>query len=460
MSTQCAHCNADALGFCLCDQLTSSLCASCFSDHSQDSTLTVHILLPLDLDPSIVLSHRVGDYIERNRRAKLFLQSMEKHINLLSSQLEKHVKDLERTEEELHVVVARKIEVLKETAVQVIHAEIAEIRRLMREITLEAKKIDETTMTLSGEMMAKCDSLDIFAGIQSSELRIVTTSLVQSINALQGVSLVPFLSQLTDRLSLSCLFYFQAGYKQITAFNPLRGLVTTREVTMPFTFLEGTSICHLSSDQLVLTGGTWSSNAGIINVKKREYTAITVMNTVRAYHGSVLYKNAVVYAFGGSYSGGTNTTFEMYSLKTAKWTQANLPRGMKNVTIACIKDKFYLCDYNSGQIECFSPAASSFKTLSYSFNSSSTYPVLVAEGEKLVVIKGNTVVTCEILGEDLREIGRSMCDETTWQVWQSPVFLCNSHYFFNYNGRKIYSVNFTSQGASVKTIVNYEFIKA
>lgn len=460
MATQCSSCNADALGFCLCDRTTAPVCASCYSEHSQAAGSTVHILLPLDLDPSILLSNRVGDYIERNRKAKILSDNMEKHVNTLNLQLERHLQDLSRSEEEIHTAVREKIQALKDQATELNHVEVMNVRQLMKEINQEAGKIQENAVTLAGEIILKCGNLDLFMGLQSSELRINTTPVVESINALKGVTLHSLAAQLTDRISLSSLYYFQQSTRTMTAFDPLRNIATVRDIPTLQPFVEGASVCQFAEGQLMISGGTWTNNAGVIDVQSKNYTGIRAMNSVRTYHGTIKYRNNAVYAFGGAHQSGVHTTFETYSLENTTWKQGNMHRNMKDVRTVCFQDKIFLTEYSSNVVDCFFPETSAFKALSFALPTGSAYSVLICEEDNLVVLKGNNVVTCKVQAEEkLLEVSRAVCDEATWQVWQSPVRIGDAYYFFNYTGRRIYSVQVTSQGAIVKTTVNYQVIK-
>lgn len=455
---QCSSCNSDALGFCLCDLAAAALCGSCFTEHSQ-ALSCVHILLPLDLDPAVISSSRVGDYIERNRKAAKLHESINKHGNMLNVQLERHLQDLSRIEDELHAAIKMKIQVLKDQACELIRMEVGSISQLAREVGLEAKKPPEPAISLPAEMVLKCENIDLFANIQSSELRTVTTSILQAVDDLQGAALSPLCIQLKERLACSCLYSLQPNSKLLTALDPLRDVATVREVSGSVTFLDGMGICQLSDDQLLVAGGTWSSAVGQIDLKTRIYTALNPMRSVRAYYAIVKHKG-IVYAFGGTHQQGIYKNYESCTEKNAAWKQANMPREMKDVRSVCIRDKILLTDYTSNLVESFTPASTTFKTLSLLLPCQNAFSALVYEADYLVILKGNTMMTCKVLTEEsVEEVARTTCDESAWQVWQTPVQIGKTYYFFNYNGRRVYSVEVKPLGATVSTKVNYQVIK-
>lgn len=455
---QCSNCNSDALGFCLCDLAASPRCSSCFAEHTQTQS-SVHILLPLDLDPAVISSSRVGDYIERNRKAAKLEGILDKHCKLLRVQLERHLEDLSRIEDELHAAIKRKIQILKDQACELIRTEVGAIGQLAEEVGLEAKRTLEPAISLPAEMILKCENIDLFANIQSSELRADTSSILQAITDLQGAALISLCAQLKERLAYSCLYSLQPGAKLLTALDPLRDVATVREVTGSAAFLEGMAICQFSDDQLMVAGGTWSSAVGLIDIKTRIYTGMKSMKSARAYHAIVKFKGSV-YAFGGAHQQGIYKTYELNTGGDTAWTQANMPRELKDVRTVCLRDKILLTDYTSNLVESFTPASSAFKTLSLLLPCQNAYSVLIYEAEYLVILKGNTIVTCKVLEESLEEVARTTCDESAWQVWQTPVQIGKAYYFFNYNGRRVYSVEVKPLGATVSTKVNYQVIRS
>ena len=126
MPRQCSNCNADEFGFCLCDLSAAPRCSTCFTDHSQTSA-SVHILLPLDLDPAVMSCSKVGEFIEKNRRAAVLVGNIENHAKLLATQLDRHLEDLERIEEELHVALKEKFKGLQDQAREIIREETVKI---------------------------------------------------------------------------------------------------------------------------------------------------------------------------------------------------------------------------------------------------------------------------------------------------------------------------------------------
>ena len=454
---RCSNCNSDALGFCLCDLAASALCSVCYSEHSQSSSF-VHILLPLDLDPSVISSARVGDYIERNRKAAMLRANMEKHSTLLNMQLERHLQDLSRIEEELREAIKLKIQTLKDQACELIRKEVGAISQLAREVGADAKRPPEAAVSLPAEMILKCENIDLFANIQSSELRTATSPILQTIEEMQGAILSPLSTQIKERLAFSCLYWLQPGNKLLTVLDPLRDIANVKEVAGATIFLEGSGICQID-EQLFVVGGTWSSAAGLIDMKTKIYTALKPMKNIRGYHGMIKYKT-IAYAFGGAHQQGIYKNYEMYNVENTTWTVGNLPRELKDVRVVRVRDKMYLTDYTSNLIETFTPASNAFKTLSCVLPCSNAYSVLIYEADYLVVFKGNNMITCKVLADDsVEEVARTTCDESTWQVWQTPIQIGKSYYFFNYTGRRVYAVDVKPLGAIVSTKVNYQVTK-
>jgi len=68
-------------------------------------------------------------------------------------------------------------------------------------------------------MILKGDSLDLFLGVKSSELRTIPSEVLKSFNNLQGAALFSLEGQIKERLMLNCLYYFQPNTKVLTAFG-------------------------------------------------------------------------------------------------------------------------------------------------------------------------------------------------------------------------------------------------
>jgi hypothetical protein len=458
MQRQCSNCNGEACGFCLCNLSAVPLCGTCFSEHYQ-TPAPVHILLPLDLDPAVMSCVKIGDFIEKNRRAAVLIGNIDKHAKLLAVQLDRHIEDLKRIEEELHEALRGKFKSLQEQARELIREETTKIGQLAREVAETAKKPIDASVSLPGEMILKGDSLDLFLGTKSSELRTTTSEVMKSFENLQGAALSSLEGQIRERLELNRLYYYQTSTKVLTAFDPLRDVAFTKEIAGTGNFIDGMGLCRFSEDTLMIAGGIWNNACGKINLKAKAYTATKPMVSTRAYHGMIKYADTV-YSFGGQGQSGFYRTFEQYVSDAAGWTQGNMARDMYHVNAACVKDKIFLTDYVSTLIECFTPATSAFKSLSFPLPNASQYSALVYDSDILVVFRGTTVITLKVQSdENLQEESRTVNEVGTWQVWLAPVKLGNTHYFFNYSGRRVYSVEVRGVEAAVNAKVNYRSVK-
>jgi hypothetical protein len=235
---------------------------------------------------------------------------MEKHSTLLNMQLERHLQDLSRIEDELHAAIKLKIQTLKDQACELIRTEVGAIGQLAREVGTDAKRPPEAAVSLPAEMILKCENIDLFANIQSSDLRTATSPILQTIEDMEGAILSPLSTQIKERLAFSCLYWLQPGTKLLTALDPLRDIATVKEVAGASNFLEGSGICQFVDEQLLVAGGTWSSAAGVIDMKSKAYTALKPLKNIRAYHGMIKYKT-IVYAFGGAHQQGIYKNYEM-----------------------------------------------------------------------------------------------------------------------------------------------------
>ena len=402
---------------------------------------------------------KVGEFIEKNRRAAVLVGNIENHAKLLATQLDRHLEDLERIEEELHVALKEKFKGLQDQAREIIREETVKINQLAKEISATAKRPTEASVSLPGEMILKGDSLDLFLGVKSSELRTITSEVLKSFNNLQGAALFSLEGQIKERLMLNCLYYFQPNTKVLTAFDPLRDIALAKDIVSTINFPDGMALCQFSEDTLMVAGGTWSNNCGTINMKSKVYTATKLMVSVRAYHGMIKFDEKM-YSFGGQHPGGINQTFEQYTSETTGWTQGNMARPMYYVCAVRGKDKIFLADHVSTLIECFTPATNAFKTLSFALPAANQFSVLVYDSGLLVILKGPTVITCKVQAdENLQEVSRTTNDVGTWHVWLSPVKLGNTHYFFNYSGRRVYSVELRNEEAVINAKVNYKLAK-
>lgn len=111
--------------------------------------------------------------------------------------------------------------------------------------------------------------------------------------------------------------------------------------------------CKIGKDEFFISGGAQNSphclygNTSIINIKNKTETVLEATSPI--VHHSCIFKDNIVYVFGGSNLEGAFNTTKSFNIKSKIWsTLPNLPIASQHISTTFIQDKLILTGYYFG----------------------------------------------------------------------------------------------------------------
>ena len=112
------------------------------------------------------------------------------------------------------------------------------------------------------------------------------------------------------------------------------------------------AICRISKNTYFVNGGIFNCYRGhtyLIDLENKDFTTLT--STSPNAYAACVYKDKLVYMFGGQNESSTHSGCKTYNIKAKVWKSiASLPQSMYRNTAADFNGKIYVCGYENSFI--------------------------------------------------------------------------------------------------------------